>query len=152
MFCKLAPFQDALYNHFHKSPEIQSLLRGSGNQSLKTIDTLKKLCNHPDLLSLPDDLQGSEQFFPKDYTPGGGRNLNAKHSGKMIVLDRLILSSSGFRLNFDNLLSDFSHTSRKTRRTRSFSSAITRLLWTCLRSFSKCDGQYLCPPSLTLPN
>lgn len=37
VFCRLAPFQLALYNYFITSPEIQALLRGKGSQPLKAI-------------------------------------------------------------------------------------------------------------------
>ena len=92
VFCNLAPFQKDLYNHFIQSPDIKSLLRGKGSQPLKAIGMLKKLCNHPDLLDLPTDLPGSEQYFPDDYVPkdarGRDRDVKAWYSGKMAVLER----------------------------------------------------------------
>ena len=94
VFCNLAPFQLDLYNYFIQSPEIKSLLRGKGSQPLKAIGMLKKLCNHPDLLNLPDDLPGCEQLFPDDYTPkdarGRDRDVKPWYSGKMQVLDRML--------------------------------------------------------------
>ncbi|KAH0538518.1 hypothetical protein FGG08_004905 [Glutinoglossum americanum] len=94
VFCHLAPFQMDLYNYFIQSPDIKSLLRGKGSQPLKAIGMLKKLCNHPDLLDLPDDLPGCEQFFPNDYVPkdarGRGREVKSWYSGKMMVLDRML--------------------------------------------------------------
>ena len=94
VFCNLAPFQLDLYNHFIQSPEIKSLLRGKGSQPLKAIGMLKKLCNHPDLLNLPDDLPGCEKFFPDDYVPkdarGRDRDVKSWYSGKMQVLDRML--------------------------------------------------------------
>lgn len=94
VFCNLAPFQLDLYNYFIKSPEIQSLLRGKGSQPLKAIGLLKKLCNHPDLLNLPDDLPGCEEHFPDDYVPkdarGRDRDVKPWYSGKMQVLDRML--------------------------------------------------------------
>ena len=94
VFCNLAPFQLDLYNHFISSPEIKSLLRGKGSQPLKAIGMLKKLCNHPDLLSLPDDLPGCESLFPDDYVPkdarGRDRDIKTWYSGKMQVLDRML--------------------------------------------------------------
>jgi DNA repair and recombination protein RAD54 and RAD54-like protein len=94
VFCNLAPFQLDLYHYFIKSPEIQALLRGKGSQPLKAIGMLKKLCNHPDLLDLSDDLPGSEQYWPEDYVPkeGRGRDRDVKpwYSGKMQVLDRML--------------------------------------------------------------
>ncbi|UJO21689.1 DNA repair protein rhp54 [Fulvia fulva] len=94
VFCNLAPFQLDLYNYFIKSPEIQSLLRGKGSQPLKAIGLLKKLCNHPDLLHLPDDLPGCEKHFPDDYVPkdlrGRDRDVKPYYSGKMQVLARML--------------------------------------------------------------
>ncbi|KAF2083782.1 DNA repair protein, SNF2 family [Saccharata proteae CBS 121410] len=94
VFCNLAPFQKDLYNHFIQSPEIKSLLRGKGSQPLKAIGLLKKLCNHPDLLDLPSDLPGSENFFPEDFVPkdsrGRDRDVKPWYSGKMMVLDRML--------------------------------------------------------------
>ncbi|KAK6540324.1 DNA-dependent ATPase protein rad54 [Orbilia ellipsospora] len=96
VFCNLAPFQKDLYNHFVTSSEVKKLLRGVGCKPLKAINVLKKLCNHPDLLNLPDDLHGSEQFFPDDFIPKGARGrenhryVNVFHSGKMLVLDRML--------------------------------------------------------------
>ncbi|CAJ2508853.1 Uu.00g138790.m01.CDS01 [Anthostomella pinea] len=94
VFCNLAPFQLDLYNYFIKSPDIQALLRGKGSQPLKAIGMLKKLCNHPDLLNLAEDLPGSEQFWPDDYVPkdarGRDRDIKPWYSGKMQVLDRML--------------------------------------------------------------
>ncbi|TLD18338.1 helicase swr1 [Venturia nashicola] len=94
VFCGLAPFQKNLYNHFVQSPDVKSLLRGKGSQPLKAIGMLKKLCNHPDLLDLPSDLPGSEDFFPEDYVPkdarGRDRDVKSWYSGKMVVLDRML--------------------------------------------------------------
>lgn len=94
VFCNLAPFQLDLYNHFISSPDIKALLRGKGSQPLKAIGMLKKLCNHPDLLNLPDDLPGCEQYFPDDYVPkdsrGRDRDIKPWYSGKMQVLDRML--------------------------------------------------------------
>ncbi|KAL8802470.1 MAG: hypothetical protein Q9182_003778 [Xanthomendoza sp. 2 TL-2023] len=94
VFCNLAPFQQDLYNHFIQSPDIKSLLRGKGSQPLKAIGMLKKLCNHPDLLDLPTDLPGSEQYFPDDYVQkearGRDRDVKYWYSGKMQVLDRML--------------------------------------------------------------
>ncbi|RKF76930.1 DNA repair protein rhp54 [Golovinomyces cichoracearum] len=94
VFCRLSPFQLNLYNLFITSPQIQALLRGKGSQPLKAIGMLKKLCNHPDLLKLPEDLPGSENLWPEDYVPkearGRDRDVRPHYSGKMQVLDRML--------------------------------------------------------------
>ncbi|KAI8350196.1 SNF2 family N-terminal domain protein [Mortierella sp. GBAus27b] len=98
VFCRLSPFQLDLYKHFINSKSIQKLLRGQGSQPLKAIGLLKKLCNHPDLLDLPDDLDGCESLLPPDYqTKGskkpmsrGGILIQPEFSGKMQVLARML--------------------------------------------------------------
>ncbi|KKF94482.1 DNA repair protein rhp54 [Ceratocystis platani] len=94
VFCNLAPFQLGLYNYFITSPGIQALLRGKGSQPLKAINILKKLCNHPDLLNIGEDLPGSEDTWPEDYVPkdarGRDRDVKPWYSGKMQVLDRML--------------------------------------------------------------
>lgn len=94
VFCKLSPFQTDLYNYFITSPDIKSILRGKGSQPLKAIGLLKKLCNHPDLLNISEDLPGCESLFPDDYVPkdarGRDREVKVWYSGKMMVLDRML--------------------------------------------------------------
>ncbi len=90
VFCKMSPFQLDLYRLFIRSPEIKKLLRGAGSQPLKAIGILKKLCNHPDLLDLPSDLDGSEEYFPEGYTPRDRRHVAPELSGKMMVLQRFL--------------------------------------------------------------
>ena len=94
VFVHLSPLQKALYNYFLTSPEITKLLRGKGSQPLKAIGLLKKLCNHPDLLDLQNDLTGCERLLPEGYIipQQGGRNrdVNCAWSGKMAVLERML--------------------------------------------------------------
>ena len=98
LFTGLAPMQKKLYHHFITSPEIKKLLKGIGSQPLKAIGMLKKLCNHPDLLNLPDDVEGCDDLIPEDYVSsihghgGGGRNreIQTWFSGKFQVLERFL--------------------------------------------------------------
>jgi DNA repair and recombination protein RAD54 and RAD54-like protein len=91
VFCKLSPLQTTLYQHFISSKSIQKLLRCTGSQPLKAITVLKKLCNHPDLLELPADLEGCEELLPANYTPKArGWSVHPEFSGKMMVLDRVL--------------------------------------------------------------
>uniref|UniRef100_A0A8H7Y5I2 DNA repair protein rhp54 n=1 Tax=Psilocybe cubensis TaxID=181762 RepID=A0A8H7Y5I2_PSICU len=98
VFCGLSDFQLSLYNHFITSPEIKALLRGQDSQPLKAINILKKLCNHPELLNLPDDLKGSEKLIPEGFNGAGsgakdrGRNQTVRcdWSGKFLVLERFL--------------------------------------------------------------
>lgn len=97
VFCTLSPLQLALYRHFITSPEVKKLLRGVGSQPLKAIGQLKKLCNHPALLDLPNDIAGCEKILPPGYNNGmlsaggrGGGSLTPDCSlgGKFVVLER----------------------------------------------------------------
>ncbi|KAF8932657.1 P-loop containing nucleoside triphosphate hydrolase protein [Dissophora ornata] len=98
VFCNLSPLQLDLYKYFISSKSIQRLLRGQGSQPLKAIGLLKKLCNHPDLLDLPDDLQGCDKLLPPDYQTKsskkpmsrGGILVQPEFSGKMQVLARML--------------------------------------------------------------
>ncbi|KAF8798094.1 hypothetical protein BYT27DRAFT_6918684 [Phlegmacium glaucopus] len=98
VFCGLSEFQLALYRLFIVSPEIRALLRGQNSQPLKAINILKKLCNHPELLNLPDDLKGSDHLIPDGFAGAGastrdkGRNQTVRcdWSGKFLVLERFL--------------------------------------------------------------
>lgn len=97
LFTGLSPMQKDIYNHFITSPEIKKLMKGTGSQPLKAIGMLKKLCNHPDLLDLPEDVEGSEEFIPDDYQSsiaGGSasrnREIQAWFSGKFLILERFL--------------------------------------------------------------
>lgn len=90
VFCNMSKFQIALYDRFVNSDEIKKLIKGKGSQPLKAIGMLKKLCNHPDLLDLPDDIRGCQKLFPDGYRPGDHRNLHLELSGKMMVLERFL--------------------------------------------------------------
>lgn len=78
--------QKALYDVFLTSPEIKTLLKGQGCQALKNITLLKKLCNHPNLLNLPEDLEGSSAVLPPNYHSNG--KVDPTFSGKFMVLAR----------------------------------------------------------------
>lgn len=95
VFVGLSPMQHALYTHFITSPEIKRLIKGTGLQPLKAIGMLKKLCNHPDLLNLAEDLQGCEPYIPEDYQlliygSGRSREVQTWHLGKFEVLTRFL--------------------------------------------------------------
>ncbi|KAF8447494.1 DNA repair protein, SNF2 family [Boletus edulis BED1] len=84
VFCKPSSFQLSLYRLFILSPEIKALLRGAESQPLKAINILKKLCNHPELLNLPEDLRGSEALIPEGFVgaSGGGGGNGGRHGGR----------------------------------------------------------------------
>jgi DNA repair and recombination protein RAD54 and RAD54-like protein len=110
VFCGLSDFQLSLYRLFLTSPEIKALLRGKDSQPLKAINVLKKLCNHPELLDLPNDLRGSDHLIPEGFVGAkgnadaglrgsstrGGRGgagavgVRCDWSGKFVVLERYV--------------------------------------------------------------
>ncbi|KIY43331.1 hypothetical protein FISHEDRAFT_53250 [Fistulina hepatica ATCC 64428] len=97
VFCGLSDFQLALYRLFISSPEIKALLRGIDSQPLKAINILKKLCNHPELLDLPNDLHGSEKLIPEGFYGAGQTNKSGRNQGvrcdwggKFLVLERFL--------------------------------------------------------------
>lgn len=111
VFCDMSPFQKELYRHFVQSNDVKKILRdeakksatgkkptsSAGTTTLAAITSLKKLCNHPDLLELPDALEGSEKFFPPDYIPAHlrgmrDREVNTALSGKFAMLERMLFS------------------------------------------------------------
>ena len=100
VFCGLSEFQLALYRLFIVSPEIRALLRGQHSQPLKAINILKKLCNHPELLKLPDDLKGCDHLIPDGFSGAGAtsrdkgrtQTVRCDWAGKFLVLERYTFS------------------------------------------------------------
>lgn len=137
IFCGLSDFQLSLYRLFISSPEIKALLRGADSQPLKAINILKKLCNHPELLDLPKDLQGCEKLIPEGFCGAGENNNGVKSKrghegvrcdwgGKFVVLERCVLDGRGnLRVLIVRGLPDSSIVSGLRQTTRSSSSAIT---------------------------
>lgn len=90
VFVGLSPLQRTLYEHFIRSDDSAKLL---ASQPLKAIDMLKKLCTHPDLLSLPGDISGSQLLIPEEYQSlegGRGREIQTWFSAKFSVLERFL--------------------------------------------------------------
>ncbi len=161
VFCRPSSLQVSLYTFFTNSKEIQVLLRGSGSQPLKAIDLLRKLCNTPQLLSLPNALRGCEYLLPPEYV-GMGNDTNTKpagrirplsappanaqifaaYSGKMAVLERLVkthIVSSSCHKGRSGFCIAYSH---KPRRRWSSSATLPKLL-TFLRSYVVAKGTRL---------
>ncbi|KAF9053805.1 hypothetical protein BDZ89DRAFT_939214 [Hymenopellis radicata] len=97
VFCGLSDFQLSLYRLFISSPEIKALLRGADSQPLKAINILKKLCNHPELLNLPEDLRGSDKLIPEGFVGPNSSKKNGRNDtvrcdwgGKFLVLERFL--------------------------------------------------------------
>lgn len=101
VFCNLAPFQKALYMQFRTSKEAKSLLNSDkkteGTSTLNAINILKRLCNHPDLLKLPEQIEGCRKVFPDDYAPpeergSRDRDIYPHFSSKFLILARMLHS------------------------------------------------------------
>lgn len=98
VFCGLSDFQKRLYNHYLRSKEVNKLLKGQGTQSLQGINILKKICSHPDLINIQEDVPNYETLVPEDWVPPSqrlvGRNRSGAvcpwYSGKFMVLSRML--------------------------------------------------------------
>lgn len=91
VYVGLTDFQRSVYEHFITSPENKAVI---SSQPLKAIDTLKKLCTHPDLLKLPQEIEGSSRLMPEDYESldvgGRGREIQTWFGAKFSVLERFL--------------------------------------------------------------
>ena len=83
---QLSTYQIDLYIYFIGSPDIISILKANGSQSLKASGLLKKLCNQSDLLNISEHLPGRESWFLDDCILKGDRRRDSKvevwYSGK----------------------------------------------------------------------
>lgn len=133
VFCAPSQFQLDIYRHFIHSPDIKKLLKGQGCQPLKMVGILRKLCNHPDLLDLADDIPGSEKYFPIGYSPKDRKAMvMTEFSGKMVVLERSVLTvcwRAHCDTDFQQRAGSFTRSARR-QTTRSCSSVTTRRRWT----------------------
>ncbi|TPX48062.1 hypothetical protein SeMB42_g02517 [Synchytrium endobioticum] len=85
VFCKLTDLQSQIYQEYSKSKDVKKLLAGNGNQPLKAITFLKKLCNHPALVS-KEDIPDVVNLPPNlDFN-----QCQSEFAGKMLLLDRML--------------------------------------------------------------
>ncbi|XP_050700626.1 DNA repair and recombination protein RAD54-like [Eriocheir sinensis] len=95
--CPLSAVQRDMYHAFITSSAVKKQLSGDGdgrlgNTALAAITSMKKLCNHPDLLwekvkAREPGYAGLEKFLPPGHDP---RNLRPELSGKVAVLDAIL--------------------------------------------------------------
>lgn len=98
---KLSQLQLDLYKNFIKSDSIRKALKEQGtggggggkNTALSNITTLKKLCNHPELVAEKineetEGFQGARKYLPTSW----GRDLDSFLGGKVALLDFMIAS------------------------------------------------------------
>ena len=94
IFVNLTPFQKQVYNMLIKSRDIKKVVKGDGgSQPLKAIGVLKKLCNHPDLIKLDEELDNYNDLdIPDDYSipTGKSRDVQTQFSGKFAILERFL--------------------------------------------------------------
>ncbi|XP_030377292.1 DNA repair and recombination protein RAD54-like [Scaptodrosophila lebanonensis] len=93
---KLTSVQLELYTNFLKSDQVRHSLADSSEKgsltALADITTLKKLCNHPDLIyekieAREKGFENSGNVLPANYKP---REINPELSGKFILLDIML--------------------------------------------------------------
>ncbi|KAL0049394.1 hypothetical protein WJX82_001168 [Trebouxia sp. C0006] len=92
VFCRPSHLQVEVYKHVLRSKSVAALISGRASEPsdgvLSIITSLRKLCNHPDLLHCSSDAAeaGSlESVYPSDYARS-----SAQHSGKMRCLEVLL--------------------------------------------------------------
>lgn len=77
LFCKLTKYQRDMYSYYIQTQELSGVLNKT-KPSFHAIDYLRKICNHPDLVS------------PKLKNKPGGNWGSASNSGKMQVVKALV--------------------------------------------------------------
>lgn len=90
VYVGLTDFQRSIYEHFISSEQNKSIVK---SQPLKAIDTLKKLCTHPDLLQLPGEIGGASRLIPEDYKSlegGRGKEIQTWFGSKFAILERFL--------------------------------------------------------------
>lgn len=91
--CEMTELQKSLYNHYVNSQAVSRALDSNSQISaLSAVTSLKKICNHPDLIldlakRNQDGLGSCLKYFPKNYD---GKKLMPELSGKMKVLDGIL--------------------------------------------------------------
>lgn len=94
--CNMTPIQTELYKQFVKSKAAQALIENRDGKmtasSLAAITSLKKLCNHPDLIydkciQQIDGFENCLEVFPSNYN---SKILLPELSGKFLLLDYLL--------------------------------------------------------------
>lgn len=107
LFCRLSDQQRSMYEAFLRSDYVKSVFRGSA-QLLGAITVMRKICNHPDLVSSPDDASvaqflQNDLWYSSEMRAKQGENSNSSNddeSGEdgedgITHEDRLMIQRSG---------------------------------------------------------
>lgn len=95
--CQLTPLQKQLYLNYINSESIRKTVTGNAQaktlSTLASITTLKKLCNHPDLVldkirEGADGFENALQLFPS--MKSNDNDVHPEFSGKLMLLDCLL--------------------------------------------------------------
>ena len=70
LFCRLSGRQRTMYESYLRSDDVRNAMRGS-NQTFKAITVLRKICNHPDLVT-GSNRASYEAFLQNGYVNGQG--------------------------------------------------------------------------------
>lgn len=97
MLCRLSGLQRQLYEAYLRSDEVMRVRRGSA-QLLAAITTLRKICNHPDLVCDPD--QSSVSAFIRNRGPTSQLNLTDSDDDESVLddLESLVARSGKLEL------------------------------------------------------
>lgn len=101
IFVNLKPMQLDLYNKLLSSRQMKSVIEAGqempdpnknkgGNAPLRAIGTLKKLCNHPNLLDWENELETDDIPDELLHQTSNRREVNTEWSGKFSILERFL--------------------------------------------------------------
>ena len=115
---RLSEVQQKMYYNFITSEAVKRTVRGENGgkvslSALSAITTLKKLCNHPDLVfdklvAQEEGFRGARALLPDNYNPG--KVVLPELSGKLAVLDCLLASVKSTTQDKVVLISNYTQT------------------------------------------
>lgn len=113
---KMTPLQTQIYKNFINSDAIRNKFAGNGEKNtlsaLSSITTLKKLCNHPDLvydkiIERSEGFEKARELLPSNYDI---KDVRPEYSGKLMILDCIL---ANLKTNTDDkivLVSNYTQT------------------------------------------
>ena len=98
LFCRLTEHQRSLYKDYLESDEVTKIIQGRNdhhNMTFKAITTLRKICNHPDLICEDDAMIApsiikEELDSDNDYNTDIDSSYFVERSGKLQVLQKIL--------------------------------------------------------------